>query len=78
MNNDELKRTMRATYNEASSGDGLPTDMILPCETCGEPVLFHREKDTTVSVHHDGCEQAHVTMETLNPRKLGVITGITE
>lgn len=72
-------KTLREIYNDASNGAGaqVPHDVVLPCERCGEPVLFHREADTTVTMHHDGCEQGRVTLETLNPRRLGMITGIS-
>lgn len=74
---DALKASMREIYNACTSGGEEPTTMILPCESCGKDVLFMRCEDGTTEISHSGCERAVVTMMTMNPRKLGVITSIT-
>jgi hypothetical protein len=70
-------KSFREIYNEASEGCYEPDVMMVPCEACGGVVTFIRNDDTSISAYCDGCERPMVTLMTHNPRKLGVITGLT-
>lgn len=73
-----LRKFMRQVYNAyANDAGNNPTTVVLPCENCGDLVMFSRAEDGTTEVIHVGCEHAQVTMETMNPRRLGVITSVT-
>jgi hypothetical protein len=39
-----------------------------PCRTCGQPIWFVREPDTTWTVHHYGCPIAVFTLIVRQPR----------
>ncbi len=71
-----MAKSMREIYNECSAGGETPNLMMASCERCGELVQFSKTSFGTVIIH-DGCDQPMVTLISDNPRKLGVISGIT-
>jgi len=50
------------------------------CERCGRPVQFvyWPNRPEAASIIHDGCDRPRVTMTCENPRRLGVVMGVTE
>lgn len=60
------------------------TDIHGTCLTCGKPLLirvYDERRDTGEQeftiIHDRNCSKPSVSLWTDNPRKLGVITGIT-
>lgn len=56
----------------------LRNQMVCICQTCGHPIVFWKlgTDDWTIEPHLT-CEKPTASMQTHNPRKLGVITSET-
>lgn len=61
-------------------GQSVMITVILVCETCGEPITIRQEESGMefFMAHNPQCRYPKATIETLNPRRLGVIIGIVE
>lgn len=56
------------------------TTFVFTCETCGEPITIRQGESGMefFMAHNHQCRYPKATIETLNPRRLGVITNIIE
>lgn len=55
--------------------------MTAVCDRCKTVVTFRQQGDPGVYVvegHPDSCPQLTLTLVTENPRKLGVVTGLSQ